>query len=92
MKPELEIHHYDLYRLGQTGIVGEELAEDLVDPQVITIVEWAGIAHNQLPADRLTITFETTGENTRQLAFEAGGPIHAAALTAWRQSRPEAKG
>lgn len=92
MKPELEIHHYDLYRLGQTGIVGEELAEDLVDPQVITIVEWAGIAHNQLPADRLTITFETTGENTRQLVFEAGGPIHAAALTAWRQSRPEAKG
>ncbi len=70
----LELHHYDLYRLGEGGILGEELAEDLGDPQIITVIEWADITHGQLPADRLIVRFEVTGNNDRQLTFTSGGP------------------
>jgi len=68
------LHHYDLYRLGATGVVGSELAEDLIDPDVITVIEWAAIAHDQLPADRITITFEVTGDTERRLRFSSNGP------------------
>jgi tRNA threonylcarbamoyladenosine biosynthesis protein TsaE len=69
----LELHHYDLYRLGQSGIVGEELAEDLIDPKVITLIEWAGIVNDELPQDRLRIEIEPTGDTERQLRIMAGG-------------------
>lgn len=70
----LELHHYDLYRLTEGGVVGDELAEDLADPQVITLIEWAGIVNDELPVDRLKISFEVIGENERRLDFIAGGP------------------
>lgn len=75
INPNLELHHYDLYRLGQGGIVGEELAEDLRDPQVITVIEWAGIVEHELPQDRLKIAFTVTGDTDRKLTFSSGGPI-----------------
>lgn len=87
LKPELEVHHYDLYRLGDTGVVGDELAEDLNDPQVITVIEWADIARSQLPADRLTITFAVTAEDSRELSLVAGGPISGQILSQWQTSR-----
>ncbi len=87
LKSELEVHHYDLYRLGDAGIVGQELAEDLVDPQVITIIEWADIAHSQLPADRLKISFTVTGDDDRQISFQSGGTASEQVLSAWRSSR-----
>jgi tRNA A37 threonylcarbamoyladenosine biosynthesis protein TsaE len=71
----LELHHYDLYRLGQSGVVGEELAEDLQDPHIITAIEWAGLVESKLPKDRLTIAFEVTSETGRKLKFNAEGPI-----------------
>lgn len=72
--PELELHHYDLYRLGQSGAVGDELAEDMHDPQVITVIEWAGIVKSDLPTDHLKIEFEVTGDTGRSLHMHAGGP------------------
>ncbi|HEY2003798.1 MAG TPA: tRNA (adenosine(37)-N6)-threonylcarbamoyltransferase complex ATPase subunit type 1 TsaE [Candidatus Saccharimonadia bacterium] len=73
--PSLEIHHYDLYRLGETGVVGDELTEDLHDPFVVTVIEWGGIMEAHLPKDRLRISFEVTGDNDRRLTFTAGGPV-----------------
>jgi tRNA threonylcarbamoyladenosine biosynthesis protein TsaE len=72
--PKLELHHYDLYRLGQSGAVGDELAEDIHDHQVITVIEWAGIVTSDLPKDRIKIEFEVTGDTGRLLHFWAGGP------------------
>jgi tRNA threonylcarbamoyladenosine biosynthesis protein TsaE len=72
--PSFEIHHYDLYRLGQIGVLGDELAEDVKDPQVVTVIEWAGIVAEELPRDRLVINFKVTGENSRELSFASSGP------------------
>lgn len=71
----LELHHYDLYRLGTSGVVGDELAEDLADPHVITVIEWAGVVESQLPEDRLRIEFSATADTGRDLRFTAGGPV-----------------
>jgi tRNA threonylcarbamoyladenosine biosynthesis protein TsaE len=68
-----ELHHYDLYRLGQAGVVGEELTESLGDPTIITLIEWAGIIEDELPQDRLRIEFTITGETNRELTFTATG-------------------
>jgi tRNA threonylcarbamoyladenosine biosynthesis protein TsaE len=69
-----ELHHYDLYRLSDGGVVGEELEEDVTDPRIITVIEWAGIVDGDLPSDRLRIEIEVTAETERQLTFRAGGP------------------
>lgn len=69
-----ELHHYDLYRLGQAGAVGDELAEDLADETCVTVIEWADIVSSELPADRLKIVFNLTGDNSRLLAITSGGP------------------
>jgi tRNA threonylcarbamoyladenosine biosynthesis protein TsaE len=81
---DLELHHYDLYRLGETGVVGDELAEDLTDPHLVTVIEWAGIIEHDLPADRLTITIEVTGDEDRTLHLESGGPVSSRLVEAMR--------
>jgi tRNA threonylcarbamoyladenosine biosynthesis protein TsaE len=86
LKDGLELHHYDLYRLTGSGVVGDELAEDLHDPQIITVIEWADIARHELPADRLTIQFDVTGEADRTLTFTSGGPRSQAILKAFQEA------
>jgi tRNA threonylcarbamoyladenosine biosynthesis protein TsaE len=76
----VEIHHYDLYRLAEGGIVSEELAEDVADPQVITVIEWAGIVDAKLPPDRLVVRISVTGETARTFNVTAGGPRSAEIL------------
>jgi len=70
-----EIHHYDLYRLEESGVVGTELAEDLDDKDIIVVVEWGDLVAGILPKDRLRIEFEVTSENGRILHATALGPV-----------------
>lgn len=81
----IEVHHYDLYRLAESGIVGEELAEDMADDAIITIIEWAGVAGEQLPPDRLIISFTVTGECDRNIQVTSGGPRSLQLLTGLQQ-------
>lgn len=66
-----EIHHFDFYRLGEAGLIGEELSEVLGDPNIITVVEWADIVQDVLPQQRLTITITKTPTDGRDLTFRA---------------------
>lgn len=68
-----QLHHYDLYRLGEAGIVGDELREDMAQEGVITVIEWAAIAHNQLPRERLVVSIIAIGETDRQFKFAGQG-------------------
>ncbi len=61
----LTMQHFDFYRLSQPGIMRDELAEAIADPQTVTVVEWANIVEEVLPLDRLTIRIKTTGETSR---------------------------
>lgn len=64
------VAHFDFYRLGEAGIVGDELAEIIADPSYVTVVEWGDIVHDVLPENRLTIRMTQAGETARQLSFE----------------------
>jgi tRNA A37 threonylcarbamoyladenosine biosynthesis protein TsaE len=65
--------------------VGEELAEDMADPQYITIIEWADIAQDELPADRLKITITATGAESRDLTLTSGGPASTRLVSALKE-------
>jgi tRNA threonylcarbamoyladenosine biosynthesis protein TsaE len=69
----LSLAHYDFYRLGDAGIMTNELQESATDLDTVTIVEWGGIVDGVLPADRLTINITSPTEDARILDLLSGG-------------------
>ncbi len=68
----VRVAHFDLYRLAEPDLPSLGFFDVLSDGAVI--VEWADRAGEGLPADQLRVSFEVTGENSRRLMFQAGGP------------------
>lgn len=66
-RDDLELHHFDFYRLSEAGIVADELAESLAQPNAIVAVEWGDIVHNVLPPSRITIRLVSSDETTRKI-------------------------
>lgn len=62
-----EVSHYDFYRLGEAGVISQELLEDLMNPQTCVIVEWAETVSQVLPAEHLQMTITTLADGGRQL-------------------------
>lgn len=48
-KGRLTLHHYDLYRLGEMGIMNDELRETLGDTRAVSVIEWPEVALSTLP-------------------------------------------
>ena len=63
----LTLYHFDFYRLSEPGIMRDELAEVVGDPQAVVAVEWAEIVESVLPTERLTITLTATGDASRDM-------------------------
>lgn len=78
----LTLAHYDFYRLGEAGIMAEEIREVTMQPQTVTVVEWAGAVEQVLPADRLTARILAIDEQSRRVTLSAGGPMSQALLAA----------
>ncbi len=72
-----QLHHYDLYRLSEGGVLADELVEDMADADIITVIEWPAVAEASLPEDHLTITIEVTSDTGRRLVFTSAGPKSA---------------
>ncbi len=70
-RDEIELHHYDFYRLTVAGIMSYELEESINNPGVVTIVEWAETVHDVLPTSyaRIDIAYNPEGEG-RTLSFD----------------------
>ena len=67
-----EVSHYDFYRLGEAGIMGDEIREAADDDSVV-VVEWAGAVDDDLPKDRLVVKITTISEEERLVEFHPGG-------------------
>jgi tRNA threonylcarbamoyladenosine biosynthesis protein TsaE len=63
----LRLQHFDFYRLNEPGIMANELAEVIEDPDNITVVEWSDVIKEVLPAERLTIRIMQTGTDERKI-------------------------
>lgn len=59
------LYHFDFYRLSEPGIMRQELAEVLDDKHAVIAIEWADVVNDVLPTEHITITIETTGEDSR---------------------------
>ena len=68
----LRLAHYDFYRLGEAGIMGDEIREAMDDDSVV-VVEWAGAVDDDLPEDRLVVKITTISEEERLVEFHPGG-------------------
>jgi tRNA threonylcarbamoyladenosine biosynthesis protein TsaE len=68
---KLRLYHFDFYRLSDPGILRDELAEAISDEQGVVTIEWAGIVDEVLPADRLRVVLESSGENQRHIKLSA---------------------
>ena len=71
----LTLAHYDFYRLGEAGIMAEEIREVTMQPQTVTVVEWAGAVEQV--ARILAIN-----EQSRRVILSAGGPTSQTLLAA----------
>lgn len=69
----LEVAHYDFYRLHDAGIMRHEIAESINDSNCIVVVEWGDVIKNIMPVDRLTISIATLDANIRQIHLDAHG-------------------
>jgi tRNA threonylcarbamoyladenosine biosynthesis protein TsaE len=74
-RDDIRLSHYDFYRLDDAGIMADELGEEIGIPNVVTIIEWAGVVEGILPKDRLTINITSPGETSREFIVTAGGDI-----------------
>lgn len=50
---KLTMHHYDFYRLGELGIMSDELHEVLDEPGCVIVIEWPQAALESLPKHRI---------------------------------------
>jgi tRNA threonylcarbamoyladenosine biosynthesis protein TsaE len=66
-KNDIELQHFDFYRLSAPGIVAHELSEVIDNPHVVLAIEWGDIVSDTLPERRIDIEIkrESTDENTR---------------------------
>jgi tRNA threonylcarbamoyladenosine biosynthesis protein TsaE len=63
------LQHYDFYRITSPNSIRDLLREVLLDPQSVTIIEWADIIKDALPDKRLAIYFKVTGEKDREITI-----------------------
>ena len=64
-RDELQLVHYDFYRLTDPGIMANEVSEMVADAKTVTIIEWADIVEGVLPESHYTISITAPTETTR---------------------------
>lgn len=60
--------HYDFYRLPDPGLMSEDLAENLQDPNNIIVIEWGESVTSLLPKNHHTIKISYT-DNGREVTI-----------------------
>lgn len=68
-RDSMVLAHYDFYRLGDAGIMANELAEVVQDTGTVTVIEWADIVEGVLPASHFTLQFESPSETMRRITL-----------------------
>lgn len=66
-RDDLQLVHYDFYRLNDPGIMAIEVAEMVNDPYTVTVIEWADIVEGVLPDGHFTIRITAPTEASRSV-------------------------
>ncbi len=65
--PGGELVHYDFYRLDDPGIMRDELAETLSEPNSVVVVEWGGDIAELLPARKHHLEIRLNEDGSREI-------------------------
>lgn len=82
----LELHHFDFYRLTEAGVMRAELAESLEQPNAVVVIEWGDIVHDILPENRVTINLSVPTEESRIITITCAQDHIAEALYNYQQN------
>jgi tRNA threonylcarbamoyladenosine biosynthesis protein TsaE len=88
----LPLFHIDLYRLAGAA---EALAGGLIDERQaegVTLIEWAERLEDAMPAGRLDVLIEGTGDDPRRIVLRAGTPGYGRYIEAADAVEPAAEG
>ena len=70
----LPLYHMDVYRLEDTG---DDIGlEEYILGDGVAIVEWSDLIESSLPTERLALTIERTGDESRRLTFAPVGDAY----------------
>jgi tRNA threonylcarbamoyladenosine biosynthesis protein TsaE len=83
---DLELHHFDFYRLTEPGIMRAELAESFEQPNAVVVIEWGDIVHDILPQDRVAINLSVPEEEKRIIKITCQQDYIAKALYDYQQN------
>jgi len=70
--PRMKVYHLDAYRVNGADDFDAIGFGELLDQGGVVVVEWASRVTDLLPADRIDITLEVTGENARTITVVGG--------------------
>lgn len=70
-----ELIHYDFYRLDDPGIMRDELAEALSQPNSVVVVEWGGDVADLLPEYKYQLQFQLTESGSREISANAAAQV-----------------
>ena len=59
--------HYDFYRLQDPGLMSEDLAENLANPDNIIVIEWGTSISDLLPPNHTAIFIEKSDMDSREI-------------------------
>jgi tRNA threonylcarbamoyladenosine biosynthesis protein TsaE len=90
---DLQIHHFDFYRLDDAGILADQLAESVNNNKTVVAVEWADIVKDVLPEQRISIELKPTVNDPDERQITIKYPSSERQLiteleTQWAESRP----
>lgn len=70
------LYHVDVYRLKDEDEYLELGIDECLTGNTIVFIEWAGRVENCLPRERIQISIDVTGEDTRRFHVTAVGEIY----------------
>lgn len=76
----LRLYHFDLYRLRGADDAAELGFDEYFHGKGVCLVEWAERLGEELPVERLDVTFTYVDETTRRMEFVAHGVNYEALL------------
>lgn len=59
--------HYDFYRLSDPGLMVEDLAENLENPNNIVVIEWSDSVKDILPENHTVINIKYNDDGSREV-------------------------
>ena len=62
--------HYDFYRLGDPGIMMEDLSEKIKDPAQVIVIEWGESVAGVLPDERQKVSIVYNNDGTRKVIVQ----------------------